>query len=34
MQMVTYRLNRPVAQERHAKHQPYGPFCWEFSATN
>ena len=34
MQMVADRLNRPVAQECHAKHQPYGPFCWEFSATN
>jgi hypothetical protein len=34
MQVVTYRLNRSVAQERHAKHQPYGPFRRELSATN
>ena len=34
MQMVTDRLNGPVAQERHAKHQPHGAFRWEFAATN
>ena len=34
MQVVTDRLNGAVAQERHAKHQPDGPFRWELSATN
>ena len=34
MQRVTHRLNRSVAEQRHAKHQPDGPFCRELAATN
>ncbi len=34
MQMITYGLNRPVTQERHAEHQPHCTFCGELSATN
>ena len=34
MQMVTYRVNGPVAQERHAEHQPHCPFRGELPATN
>ncbi len=34
MQMVTYCLNRSVAEERHAEHQPYGPFRRELAAAN
>ena len=34
MQMVAYRLNRPVAQERHAERQSHRPFRGELPATN
>jgi len=34
MQMVADRLNRPVAQECHAEHQPHRAFCGELPATN
>jgi len=34
MQMVADRLNGPVAQERHAKHQPHGAVRREFAAAN
>ena len=34
MQMVAYCLNRPVAQERHAEHQPHGAFRRELAAAN
>ena len=34
MQMVADRLNRPVAQERHAERQPHCLFRGELPATN
>nr|WP_241191332.1 hypothetical protein [Deinococcus psychrotolerans] len=34
MQLVAYRLNRAVAQERHAEHQPHGVFRGELPASN